>query len=64
LPELGLKKLLCFPTSSKSVPPTATLKGVEAVPLTAIPLVATVAVLKSSQPSEPPSPAETITVIP
>src|SRR4029077_4141671 len=56
--------LICVPTSSKSVPPTAMLKGVEAIPLTAIPCVAGDGELKSSQPAVPPSPAETVTVIP
>src|SRR6267143_1284358 len=63
-PLLELQNCDCLPASSKSVPPTATLNGVEAAPLTPTPLLATVAVLKSSQPSEPPSPAETIAVIP
>src|SRR6267378_8461536 len=58
------QKVACVPTSSKSVPPTATLNGVDAIPLTAKPPVADVAVVKSSQPAEPPSPAETVTVIP
>src|SRR5215470_4591912 len=52
------------PASSKSVPPTATLKGVEAVPLTAMPLVALDSLFGSSQPAEPLSPEETETVIP
>src|SRR6266851_1388232 len=59
-----LQKLVCVPTSSKSVPPTAMLNGVEAIPLTARPPIAMVAVLKSSQPAEPGSPAATVTVIP
>src|SRR5215471_3151211 len=58
------QKVFCVPASSKSVPPTATLKGVEAVPLTAIPFVALFSLLGSSHPAEPLSPAETETVIP
>src|SRR5256885_3297533 len=58
------QNMVCLPTSSKSVPPTAMLNGVEARPLTARPWFATVAVLKSSQPAEPGSPAETNTVMP
>src|SRR5215475_4684788 len=52
----------CLPASSKSVPPTATLNGVEAVPLTAIPLDALDSELGSSHPAEPLSPVETETV--
>src|SRR6267143_2026507 len=64
VPFVGLQKLDCVPTSSKSVPPTATLNGVEANPLTARPRVATVALVKSSHPAEPASPADTNTVMP
>ncbi len=46
----------------KSVPPTATLYGVEANPLTAIPCVATV--LLASQLAAPSSPEETKTETP
>src|SRR2546428_9236004 len=63
-PFVGLQKLGCVPTSSKSVPPTAMLNGVEARPLTASPRVAVVCALKSSQPAEPGSPAATVTVMP
>ena len=56
--------LICVPTSSKSVPPTAMLNGVDAIPLTASPPAAAVAVLKSSHPAVPLSPAETVTVMP
>src|SRR6266481_2380505 len=59
-----LQKVNWVPTSSKSVPPTAMLNGVDAIPLTASPNVAAVAVLKSSQPAVPLSPADTVTVIP
>src|SRR5579862_2490091 len=49
----------------KSVPPTAVLNGVEASPLTAKPCVATSGLaVVGSQPAEPLSPEETITVIP
>jgi len=58
-----LQKVDCVPESSKSVPPTATLNGVEAVPLTPIPCVALVTLFGSSQPAEPLSPEETDTVI-
>src|SRR5579859_3810258 len=44
---------------SKSVPPTAISKGVEASPETASPFDAVFCDLKLSQPAEPPSPAET-----
>src|SRR5947199_3438388 len=50
--------------SSKSVPPTAILNGVDAIPLTARSATAVDWVLKSSQPADPLSPAETVTVIP
>src|SRR5258706_5424160 len=50
--------------SSKSVPPTATLNGVEANPLTASPLTADVSVFGSSQPADPLSPLAIKTVIP
>src|SRR6266702_7338841 len=63
-PFVGLQKLGCVPTSSKSVPPTAMLNGVEARPLTASPKVAVVCALKSSHPAEPGSPAATVTVMP
>src|SRR6267142_316183 len=56
--------LICVPTSSKSVPPTAILNGVDAIPFTASPCVAAVAVLKSSHPADPLSPDDTVTVIP
>src|SRR5229473_1300024 len=56
--------LICVPTSSKSVPPTAILNGVDAIPFTARPCVAVVCVLKLSQPADPLSPADTVTVIP
>src|SRR6267143_334944 len=59
-----IQKFACVPTSSKSVPPTATLKGVDAKPLTARPRVAALAVLKLSHPAEPGSPEDTITVMP
>jgi poly-beta-hydroxyalkanoate depolymerase len=49
-------------TSLKSVPPTATLNGVEAVPLTAKPCWAAVSPL--SHASEPLSPEATATVMP
>src|SRR5215472_13777274 len=58
------QKVVCLPASSKSVPPTATLNGVEAIPLTARPCTAVDCVVKSSQPAEPLSPAETITEMP
>src|SRR3979490_108785 len=61
---VAVQKVAWGPTSSKSVPPTATLNGVDAIPLTAKPDVAAVAVAKRSHPAEPPSPAETVTVIP
>ena len=56
-----------FAMSSNSVPPTATLNGVEAMPLTARP--ETAGCLEAlpetkSQPAEPWSPLETRTVIP
>src|SRR5712692_3045315 len=52
-------------TSSKSVPPTATLNGVDAVPLTEIPSVAAVSVPESpSHSAEPLSPDDTVTLIP
>src|SRR5712664_3879962 len=63
-PFVELQKVDCAPTSSKSVPPTATLNGVEANPLTARPSVAAVAVLKLSHPAEPGSPEAIMTVIP
>ena len=50
--------------SLKSVPPKATLKGVEATPLTLKPLTATFAGFPWSQVSEPLSPDATLTVIP
>src|SRR5215472_15412808 len=59
-----LQNVVWVPTSSKSVPPTATLNGVEAMPLTARPAVAVFSVVKSSHPAEPLSPAETITEMP
>src|SRR6266851_4508304 len=64
--ELQKPPLTCVPTSSKSVPPTATLKGVEANPLTARPPVATFGLgkLKSSHPADPGSPAAIMTVMP
>src|SRR5215470_14447759 len=58
------QKVDWVPESSKSVPPTATLNGVEAVPLTAMPFVAFDSLLGSSHPADPLSPAETETVIP
>src|SRR6266704_2994288 len=63
---LALQKpaLTCVPTSSKSVPPTAILNGVDASAFTAIPPLAMVCVLKLSHPADPLSPAETVTVIP
>src|SRR6266704_4367294 len=64
VPLVELQKVVCLPASSKSVPPTATLNDVEAIPLTAKPPVATACVVKSSHPAEPLSPAETIAVIP
>jgi hypothetical protein len=48
--------------SAKSVPPTATLYGVLAKPLTLIPLTAAGA--KMSDTSAPPSPAATNTLTP
>jgi len=62
----------CVPASSKSVPPTATLNGVDAVPLTAIPWAGFCAVAfypadaseGSSHPADPLSPDDTETVIP
>src|SRR5262245_308667 len=50
----------------KSVPPTETLNGVAASPLTANPCEAGMGgfALKSSHPAEPPSPEDTTTVIP
>src|SRR6266849_3437983 len=59
-----MQKFAWVPTTSKSVPPTATLSGLEAKPLTARPRVAALAVLKSSHPAEPGSPEDTITVMP
>src|SRR6266436_4867143 len=51
--------------ASKSVPPTATLKGVEAMPLTANPLTAAFGLTPvGSNPADPLSPVETTTVIP
>ena len=50
--------------TSKSVPPTATLKGVDASPLTWRPPCACCWVSKSSQPADPASPAATVTVMP
>src|SRR5260370_23272402 len=55
---------VCVPTSSKSVPPTATLNGVEANPLTASPSVAAASVLKLSHPAAPGSPDAIVTVSP
>src|SRR5207248_11754687 len=52
-----------FVASSKSVPPTATLKGVEARPLTARPNCAAPR-NAGSHPAEPESPAATMMVIP
>src|ERR1700730_1866183 len=66
-PFVVAQKLDCIGVgekSSKSVPPTAMLNGVEANPLTASPCVAVVAVLKLSQPAVPLSPEDTVTVIP
>ena len=67
VPFAVAQKLVCMAAgekSSKSVPPTAVLNGVEAMPLTASPPVATFAVVKSSQPAEPGSPEDTKTLIP
>src|SRR5580692_8221580 len=51
--------------ATKSVPPTATLNGVEAIPLTASPFVASFGEFAvGSQPADPLSPVETTTVIP
>jgi len=50
----AFQKVVCVAASSKSVPPMATLKGVEASPLTATPLNA--AELGLSQPAAPLSP--------
>src|SRR6266403_3972701 len=53
--------------ASKSVPPTATLKGVEAIPLTARPSTAALGLTplgSGSHPADPLSPVETTTVIP
>src|SRR5579862_8905252 len=58
------QKVEGFAASSKSVPPTATLKGVEAEPLICSPSVETLARTSGSQPAEPLSPAATITVMP
>src|SRR5579859_94618 len=58
------QKVVCVPTSSKSVPPTATLNGVEAKPPTASPKLALDSELKLSQPAEAPSPADINTEIP
>ena len=49
----GFQYLAQLLTSLKSVPPTATLKGVEALPLTAKPCCAAVSVLESSHPADP-----------
>jgi hypothetical protein len=50
--------------SLKSVPPTATLNGVEAVPLTAKPYSAAVSEAVTSHTAEPLSPEATSTVMP
>src|SRR5260370_1049248 len=51
--------------ASKSVPPIATLNGVDAMPLTASPFVASFGKLNvGSHPADPLSPEETTTVIP
>src|SRR6516165_9749143 len=52
---------------SKSVPPTATLYGVDAIPLTATPSIAAFGLApdgSGSHPADPLSPDETATVIP
>src|SRR5215470_2888626 len=58
------QKVLVVFTSSKSVPPTATLNGVDAVPLIAMPCVALFSLFGLSHPADPLSPDETETVIP
>src|SRR6266852_5620927 len=61
---VGLQKRFCAFASSKSVPPTAILNGVDASPFTAIPPLAGAGMLKSSQFADPESPEATVTVIP
>ncbi len=50
--------------ASKSVPPTAVLNGVVAMPLTASPFTAEFVANEESQPADPLSPLDTTTVIP
>src|SRR5690349_8536587 len=59
-----LQKVASRPFSSNSVPPTAVLKDVEAMPLTAKPCVAGVGCTEKSHPAAPLSPEATITLIP
>src|SRR5271163_4262764 len=63
-PLVGDQKLLCVVKSSKSVPPTAILKGVDAKPDTARPPEAGAGLVKSSHAADPLSPADMVTVIP
>src|SRR5713101_661409 len=60
-----VQKVAWLLASSKSVPPSATLNGVDANPLTASPCVAAFWFAgPGSQPAEPLSPAEITTVMP
>src|SRR5258707_11292271 len=63
-PFVEFQNVDCMLAWSKSVPPIATLNGVDARPLTAMPPAADVAEFGSSHPADPLSPAETTTVIP
>src|SRR5262249_37237828 len=58
------QKVDWFPASSKSVPPTATLNGVEASPSTVRPCEADVCPRPPSHSAGPLSPAETLAVVP
>src|SRR5579859_4771419 len=61
---VGLQNWDWLPASSKSVPPTATLNGVEATPLTDRPACAVFSLVKASHAADPLSPEATSTVMP